>query len=293
MAYLHAGLSRINTKSGRLQRACLAKLKEHERDGALPTNGRFIFYELVQDGSILKHDPDVKRRSSTYVSEALTDLREAGLVPWDWITDETRELARWSYSRTIFDYVIRASQRARINCWAAEPPLIICESRATKGVLEDIAGEYLAPITATNGQVSPGFIVNELVPLFEDNARRVLYIGDHEIGGPADDIEANTRQVLEQHVGHETDWTRIALTQEQVDANPRLLRLVIEKTDRRSKPPHRYQAVECEAVGQVALQRLLRQALDERLPEPLASVLAREEHQREEAVTLLRQARPR
>jgi hypothetical protein len=31
------------------------------------------------------------------------------------------------------------------------PPLIICEARSTKGVLERIVREYLAPITATGG----------------------------------------------------------------------------------------------------------------------------------------------
>ena len=47
----------------------------------------------------------------------------------------------------------------RIDLWdGEEPPLIICESRATMGVLRDLAYEYLVPITATNGQ-SGGFIV--------------------------------------------------------------------------------------------------------------------------------------
>jgi hypothetical protein len=43
------------TKAGRLRYACYRKLLEHQRDGALPTNGRFIFYELEQDGAIPKH----------------------------------------------------------------------------------------------------------------------------------------------------------------------------------------------------------------------------------------------
>jgi hypothetical protein len=68
----------------------------------------------------------------------------------------------------------------RIDCWAGEPaPLILCESRATKGVLERTAQEYLAPVGATNGQ-SGGFLVNEVVPLLKCN-RRVLYVGDHEL----------------------------------------------------------------------------------------------------------------
>jgi hypothetical protein len=44
-----------NTKIGRLRRASLDKLHEHERDGAIPTNGRFVWYELEQDGVVPKH----------------------------------------------------------------------------------------------------------------------------------------------------------------------------------------------------------------------------------------------
>ena len=48
-----------------------------------------------------------------------------------------------------------------VDCWAGEPsPLIICKARSTKGVLERIVREYLAPITATGGH-SGGFIVND------------------------------------------------------------------------------------------------------------------------------------
>jgi hypothetical protein len=80
------------------------------------------------------------------------------------------------------------------------PPLIICESRATMGVLRNLAYEYLAPLTATNGQ-SGGFIVNEIVPPLRGNDRRVLYIGDYELRGPADQIEGNTRRYIENHSG--------------------------------------------------------------------------------------------
>jgi len=78
----------------------------------------------------------------------------------------------------------------------------------------------------------------------------------------------------------------------QVDADSRLLKLVIDKTDRRFKPPRHYLAVECEAVGQVALEQMLRSALDARLPEPLESVLEREKQQRRAFAELLDRLRP-
>jgi hypothetical protein len=285
-----------NTKIGKLRRACLDKSHEHERDGALPTNGRFIFYELEQDGVIPKHylKPDGSKRArqpAGDITDALMDLRQAGYIPWDWIVDETREVAVWRSALSVRQYLLDEAAYARIDCWGGEPaPLIICEARSTKGVLERIAAEYLAPITATNGQ-SGGFIVNELVPLFRGNDRAVLYIGDHEVRGPADQIEANTRRYLEQHAARTIDWTRIALTQAQVAADPRLRGLVIEKLDRRFKPPRIYEAVECEAVGQATLERMLRAALDARLPEPLADVLIREAAERDAFIQRLRRLR--
>ena len=47
-------LSAPDSKYGRLQRACLELLREHHRKGDIPTNGRFLFYELEQRGVIPK-----------------------------------------------------------------------------------------------------------------------------------------------------------------------------------------------------------------------------------------------
>jgi hypothetical protein len=283
------GLSAPDSKAGRLQRACLALLRQHERDGAVPTNVTFLFYELEQQGVIPKayRDASGNKRARTPrqdISDATMRLRELGLVPWWWLVDETREVAQWQSAATAYEYMLDAVDDIRIDCWGGEPaPLIICEARSTKGVLERIAARYLAPIAATNGQ-SGGFLVNEIVPLLEGNERKVLYIGDHELRGPADQIEANTRRYLERHTGREftpATWSRVALTAKQVNASKRLFSLAITKPDRRYRPPREYQAVECEAVGQVPLQRMLRARLDALLPEPLSRVRVREQAQRE------------
>lgn len=282
-----AALSAPDSKAGRLQRACLDLLREHKRKGDIPTNGRFLFYELEQRGVIPKKYDGVNpatgknwaRTPLQDVSAATMHLRELGLIPWDWIEDETRSLTEWRYADTIIDYLINTIPLARIDVWAGEePPLIICESRATMGVLRSLAYEYLTPITATNGQCG-GFIVTDIVPLLRGN-RRVLYIGDYELRGPADQIEQNTKRYIEQHTGRKLDpseWTKIALTDEQVKANPRLKRLAITKLDNRHKPAKEYQAIECEALGQGVLVRIIRKHLDSLLPEPLDVVRVREQ----------------
>jgi hypothetical protein len=256
-------LSGEDTKAGRLQRACLKLLLEHKRNGDIPTNGRFLFYELEQHGVIPKKYDGVNPKTGKPlartplqdVSVATMHLRECGLIPWHWIEDETRTLTSWRYADSVAEYVVDTVPLARIDVWAGEqPPLIICESRATMGVLRDLAYQYLVPITATNGQ-SGGFIVTDIVPLLTGN-RRVLYIGDFELRGPADQIEGNTKRYIEEHTGRtfgKDEWTKIALTEKQVNASPRLERLSITKLDKRYKPAKEYEAIECEALGQGVL----------------------------------------
>jgi hypothetical protein len=295
------GLSPPDTKAGRLQRACLALLQEHEREGTIPTNGRFVFYELEQRGVVPKHYVDASgnkraRTPAQNISDALLRLRELGLVPWGWILDESRDVSEWQYAPSVYEYAIEAVDQARIDCWRGEPPpLIVCEARATRGVLERITAEYLCPITATGGQCA-GHIVNEIVPLLTGNERKVLYLGDCEERGPGDQIEANTRRYIEKHTGREftsETWIKVALTPEQVARSPRLRRLAIDKVDNRCRPPRPYKAVECEAVGQAVLERMLRAVLDGLLPEPLERVRVREEQQRARLRTTLVRLRRR
>jgi hypothetical protein len=88
------GLSSPGSKAERLQRAVLDLLRADEREGALPTPDRFLFYELVQAGVVDKR-PTGERRPDQDVSEASFRLRDMGVVPWSWVVDETRELHAW------------------------------------------------------------------------------------------------------------------------------------------------------------------------------------------------------
>lgn len=294
-ADVSACLSRSDTKRGQTQRIVLALLQEHYHDDALPTSGRFVFYELEQRGLATKPSPnDVrtnKRRSigwppgSQDVGEALTFLREAGLIPWGWITDETRTLAAWDYAATVGDYVRARLEEARINPWGEQaPPLILCESRAMAGVLRRVASEYLCPITGTAGQCG-GFLRTVVSQYVREDERTVLYLGDLDRCG--EDIEWNTRRVLETCAGRPLDWRRIGLTHEQVaerEIAP------IWKVDGRDKSGH--YAWEVEALGQAPVVELVRSTLAELLPEPLERVLERERREIRSADEFLAAWRP-
>jgi hypothetical protein len=250
-------------------------LDEHRRDNTLPTNGRFLFYE----GEARGWWPKSWERSggpSGVVTHALMQLREAGDVPWDWIIDETREVEDWSGYPTLAEGVEQQLDNLRLDPWDGEAPFILMESRSLAGALRATCARYAVPFAATNGQVG-GFLHTDVIPQLGPTTR-ILYLGDYDLAG--NDIEANTRSVLEHEVGDlglSEQWERLMLTEAQVKRH-RLPKII--KKDKRFKNGGVHEAVETEALSQKLIVKLVRRRLDALLPVPLESVLEREATQR-------------
>jgi hypothetical protein len=263
---------RPETKIGRLRTALYYLIEEHVADGTIPTSAPFLYYELIQRQIISKQRTGA-RRSDQDLSVALTDLRERGHVPWNYIVDETRSVEDFTGSASIAAEVIDRLGWFRIDPWGGWVPLVLTESRSLAGVLRSIARRYAIRIASTNGQCG-GFLHTDIVPLLT-GATWVIYLGDLDLAG--NDIEINTRRVLEREIGAVPQWQRLALTAAQVtDFNlPPIV-----KEDRRFKDGRPHEAVETEALSQGLLMDLLRRRLDEMLLEPLADVLEREEQER-------------
>jgi hypothetical protein len=256
-------------------------LGEHEDAGLVPTNLRFITYELAQRGLVGQTKPGTRRSQGwppgpQDITDAVMRLREEGVIPWSWIIDETRMLTVWSHAPTVRDYLVDRLEEASVNPWGEQsPPLMLCETGAMAGVLRPVVAEYCCPITATKGQVG-GFLRTEVAPLLAETRSSVFYVGD--LDKPGGDIEANTRRVLERDLETVLDWERIAITPKQVEElkiPPRM------KVDKRTRAKTERPCWEAEALGQGRLVALVRETLDRRLPEPLPDVLERERAQRE------------
>ena len=275
-----------STKSGKLRQIALDLLREHQAagDDGLPTSARFLFYELVQRSVLKKHDENSGgRRADQDLHDALTYLREKDIVPWQWITDETRSLNDYTGWSSLKEWASASVRYVRLDPWRGRAPLILTESRSLAGGLDNLVRKYAARIAATNGQCG-GFLHTDIAPLLEPGDR-VLYCGDWDWQGQQ--IEKNTRTVLERLVGGALDWERIALTEQQVDQYD-LRQLQIMKADRRYKPVRYHPAVETEALKQQVIVQIVRDALDRELPQPLERVLEREESQRRHVARLLK-----
>lgn len=273
------GLSAAGTAKGQLQRACLDLLREHEADGTLPTSARFIYYELKQSGYPLKEH--AARRPDQDVIDAIMALREAGAVPWEWLSDETRSVDASYVAPSVREWLIGALDVAKVNPWEGQPrPVVVCESRGVRAALREVSTRYGAQITSTNGQAG-GFLRTDIAPLIEAK-HPVAYFGDWNPAGES--IEANTRRVLEREAGP-LDWQRLAVTDTQAEDEglpPK------PGTDRRFTDGRPHVSYEAEALGQRALTALLAGWLDGLLPEPLEDVLEREEAERERLAEELR-----
>jgi hypothetical protein len=98
----------------RLRAALLDLMGEHREAGAIPTSCRFRFYELVARGVIPKTRTGA-RRPDQDMNEALTWLRERGLVAWDEIVDETRTFDAWHAAPTVRQWVKDVLEQARVD----------------------------------------------------------------------------------------------------------------------------------------------------------------------------------
>jgi hypothetical protein len=271
------------SKIGALRDLLFALLQEHQRDGAIPTNARFLYYELVQRGQLSKQHTGA-RRPEQNLHDALIDLREEGRVPWEWIIDETRSVEDYTGYRSVKEGVLARLPYIKLDPWRGRAPLILTESRSLAGVLRSVVGEHRARIASTNGQCG-GFLRTDIAPLLRPDDD-VGYLGDLDLSGGH--IEDNTRRVLERKIGGELRWERIALTAEQVEQYdlPKII-----KHDRRYSDERPHEAVETEAIKQTVLIDILRAWLAARLPEPLSRVQEREQRQRKRVAALLNKRR--
>jgi hypothetical protein len=193
-------LAKPRSAARRYQRWCLALYLEHRDDDALPTGGRFLWYEPVQRGLVDKtkapgHPGVTGRWVDQNIADALKVIRQAGLVPWEDIIDETRELHDWRGSPTVLTGVRDLLDAIRLDPWHSRPPLLLVESRQTAAVLAPVVRDSRALLSGLGGQVH-GHLVTDIVPCLVPG-QPILYLGDHDLVGQQ--IEQNVLAVLNQH----------------------------------------------------------------------------------------------
>ena len=147
---------------------------------AQPITGRGAGYKLFTAGLI----PSMATSEMQRVYRLLKEARERGIIPWDWIVDEGRELERvptWDNPERYTRAVIRSyrrdywnQQRSRVEVWS--------EKGTVRGVLKPVLDEYGVGFRVMHGFGSATAIHD----VAEDSDGRlliVLYVGDWDPSG--------------------------------------------------------------------------------------------------------------
>src|SRR5262249_3922341 len=82
-----------------------------------PVTGRGVGYKLFTAGLI----PSMETKEMQRVYRLLKEARERGMIPWEWIVDETREFEKVSTWRNPAAYARAVARSYRRDFWLQQP----------------------------------------------------------------------------------------------------------------------------------------------------------------------------
>jgi hypothetical protein len=181
-----------------------------------PITGRGIGYKLFVRQLI----PDMTKASMAIVYRLLKHAREDGIIPWEWIVDETRGLERlayWSDPKNFADTI-----EWRRDPWDQQKARVqLCSEKGTvRGLLMPVLRRLRVGFRPFHGFDS----ATEVHDIAIDNDGRPLilfYIGDYDPSGVSM-TDQDLIKRLPAYGCHHVELRRIALTIEHCNAMPQM-----------------------------------------------------------------------
>lgn len=198
---------------------------------AQPITGRGIGYKLFIAGLILSMARSVMQR----VYRLLKEAREEGIIPWEWIVDETRELERTATWANPAEYARCVAQSYRRDFWNQQPVRVEVwsEKGTVRGVLAPVLDKYAVGFRVMHGFSSATAVYD----VSQDDDGRlliVLYVGDFDPSGLFMS-EVDLPKRISEYGGDHVKLRRIALTRKQVRGLPSF-----PATDKRKDPRYEW-----------------------------------------------------
>lgn len=182
-----------------------------------PATVRAVCYQLFTRGLIA----NMGKNETGKVSRQLVYARESGIIPWEWIVDETREAERpgtWDNPDQIIRSAVRSYRRDywqdqafRVEVWS--------EKGTVRGTLAPVLHELGVTFRALHG-FSSATVINEVAELSLADPKPLiaLYVGDFDPSGMYMS-EADLPARLERY-GGKVSLRRIALLPEDTARLP-------------------------------------------------------------------------
>lgn len=182
-----------------------------------PATVRAVCYRLFALGLI----PDMSKGSTNKVSRQLVYAREQGIVPWEWVVDETREAERvstWDNPDEIIDAAVRGYRR---DYWQDQPVRVELwsEKGTVRGTVAPVLNKYGVTFRVMHGFAS-ATALNDIAEASNDSEKPLfaLYVGDRDPSGLyMSDVDLPERLV---RYGGKVFLSRIALLPEDTENLP-------------------------------------------------------------------------
>lgn len=184
---------------------------------AQPCTVRHVYYLGL--GRLWDKDTGKSRRNYSVPVRELGNMREQGMLPWEWITDGTRLVRQEMQYDSMLEALERTTETYRRNLWASQRRRVEvwCESDSISGVLHPVTSKWGVGLYSCRGQSSKTFVY-EAVRQNQGHGKplTVLYAGDWDPSGRSiprsvvDRIERYGRN------GIDLDFRQIAVTADDV-----------------------------------------------------------------------------
>ena len=234
-------------------------------DAGPPVTCRQTYYMAVPKLLVPKLDSGYKK-----VIRHLSNMRENGKIPWEWIADNTRWVRQATTYVDLDDALSEWQSMYRKDYWQTQPERVELwvESDSIASFLLEIVQRYGLPMYVCKGQASKSYIY-AAARAAEALGKpvRILYLGDFDPTGVKID------QSLTQRYGR---YGAVDLSIERIGITPRqIIDMSLMGTPAKRKDPNyssfvRYcadhglpvEAVETEAMHPVDLRSLVTEAID-------------------------------
>lgn len=248
-----------------------------------PQTVRQIFYALTVRGIVRKAEGEYQRT----VCRLLTEMREAGTIPFDWIADNTRWMRKPTTYSGLAACLRRTANFYRRDLWTELPAYVEvwCEKDALAGVLLEETDVYAVPLMVARGYASISFLHSAAETIAaKDKPTFIYHFGDLDPSGvdAARDIETKLRR----YAPHaEIHFERVAVSREQVAAW-NLPTRPTKTTDSRAAKFDGV-SVELDAIPANKLRALVRKRIEQHVDQAqLQILLTAEESERETLAAL-------
>jgi hypothetical protein len=227
---------------------------------AQPITGRGIGYQLFAAMLI----ESMSRQQMGMVYRALVTAREKGMIPWQWIVDETRgleQIATWLNPAQCAD-----SFFYRRDLWQTQR--VICEVWSEKGtvrgVLKPVLDEFGVGFRVMHGFSSATTVWEASNIGVDHRPLIVFYVGDWDPSGAyMSQIDLPTR--IKEYGGHHIDLRRIALVAPEQTASLPSFSVDDKRKDPRYKwfkQNHGLRCWELDAMDPNVLRNLVRSSIE-------------------------------